>query len=577
MSRFRINVPISRVEKMADGKLLIEGTATTEAPVWQMTEIGSLPVVLSYEASLDAMSRWAGNIREQHQSKAVGRAVEIIPNDSTRAISVRAFISKGAPDTQEKILDGTLRGYSIGGDPKAWKDADGKRNVTAWDCVELSVVDVGADPGTNDLVVLTRGAHLEPGLTGHKEAQMGKTAAAAVETEAPAPTVTTIGNSEVTIDSAGNATVKPLARAVEIPPPVVVAASTGSPAPNRFALAMAAAVAIKKEETMTEAEKPVADEETPAEDATETEEEPEDGIKNESDLMSAVKKSASADDPAAEKTKIKKAAKRLGLVAKLPRTWRAVKPELLRHMAGGDPADDLTCAIGCLRSVGWISRDVEYLLASEMAEGLGGGPTEGGQVVILQGVLASLQAACAGLKEFIADEASEGAAGGAEAAPEPAATVESAEDTMVESAAKPRMVRGLVALNRRLASLETLAKTPATVPAFTSADAEQLATAMGQVFGSTTAPLSRALGDLGNEVKAVREELDQVLRLPKPYGAARGVQTQRRDTAPTGDVQPAAKLAVLRDLASRTNNPVSLGEIQVEINRAEALLKGNPG
>lgn len=575
MSQFRINVPISRVEKMADGKLLIEGTATTEAPVWQMTEIGSLPVVLSYEASLDAMSRWAGNIREQHQAKAVGRAVEIIPNDSTRAIGVRAFISKGAPDTQEKILDGTLRGYSIGGDPKAWKDADGKRSVTAWDCVELSVVDVGADPGTNDLVVLTRGAHLEPGLIGHKEALMGNTAAAAVETEAPAPTVTTIGNSEVTINAAGEATVKPLTRATEpvIPPPVVVAESTETAPPvNRFAVAMTAATQRAEEVAAKADEKPAEGE------AEKKDEPPADGITNEADLMSAIKKSASADDPGAEKTKIKKAAKRLGLVDKLPRTWRAVKPELLRHMVGGDPADDLSCAIGCLRSVGWVSRDVEYLLASEMAEGLGGGPTEGGQVVILQGVLASLQAACAGLKEFIADEASEGAAGGA---PEPAppAAVETADEAMMEAAAKPRMIRGLVALNRRLASLEAIAKTPASVPAFTSADAEQLATAMGQVFGSTTAPLSRALGDLGNEVKAVREELDQVLKLPKPYGVARGVQQQRNvgQAALTGDVQPAAKLAVLRDLASRTNNPVSLGEIQVEINRAEALLKGNPG
>lgn len=576
MSQFRINVPISRVEKLADGKLLIEGTATTEAPVWQMTEIGSLPVVLSYEASLDAMNRWAGNIREQHQSKAVGRAVEIIPNDSTRAIGVRAFISKGAPDTQEKILDGTLRGYSIGGDPKAWKDADGKRNVTAWDCIELSVVDVGADPGTNDLVVLTRGAHLEPGLIGQKEALMGKNAAAAVETEAPAPTVTTIGNSEVSINAAGEATVKPIARAAEsvIPPPVVVAESTETAPPvNRFAVAMTAATQRAEEVAKEKAdEKPADGEEKPKE------EPPADGIANESDLMSAIKKSAGADDPAAEKTKIKKAAKRLGLTDKLPRTWRAVKPELLRHMAGGDPADDLSCAIMCLRSIGWVSRDCEYLLASEMAEGLGGGPTEGGQVVILQGVLASLQAACAGLKEFIADEASEGAAGGAPEPPEPAA-VETAEEAMMESAAKPHMIRGFAALNRRLASLETLAKTPASAPAFTSADAEQLATAMGQVFGSTTAPLSRALGDLGNELKAVREELDTVLRLPKPYGAARGVQTQRNagQASPTGDVAPAAKLLVLRELASRTGNPVSLGEIQVEINRAEALLKGNPG
>ena len=64
-----------------------------------------------------------GNIREMHGSLAVGKMVSFKPEtfyDPTtkefyNGVYVTAYISKGAQDSWEKVLDGTLSGFSIGG------------------------------------------------------------------------------------------------------------------------------------------------------------------------------------------------------------------------------------------------------------------------------------------------------------------------------------------------------------------------------------------------------------------------------------------------------------------------------
>ena len=60
--------PISKTEKLEDGRLLIEGVATSEALDLQGE-------ILDYEGSKRAFEKWAGNIREAHDpKKPVGKA-----------------------------------------------------------------------------------------------------------------------------------------------------------------------------------------------------------------------------------------------------------------------------------------------------------------------------------------------------------------------------------------------------------------------------------------------------------------------------------------------------------------------
>ena len=141
----RFSFPITKTEKLEDGRLLIEGVATSEA-------LDSQGDILDYEGSKAAFAKWRGNLREAHDpKKPVGKALEVMPDDGEKSISVRAFVSAGAKDTQEKVLDGTLAMFSVGGDaPKRTKTekVGGKlaRRVLDWDMVELSLVDVGANP-----------------------------------------------------------------------------------------------------------------------------------------------------------------------------------------------------------------------------------------------------------------------------------------------------------------------------------------------------------------------------------------------------------------------------------------------
>lgn len=136
--------PIVRVDADA---WIVEGQATSEA-------IDSYGTVFEYESSKRAFQEWVkrGNIREQHDPrKAVGKALSVEFDDANKVIMVRARISKGARDTWEKILDGTLSGFSIGAYPDAkvrYIDRGSKRVPMYYDhhLAELSVVDAPGSP-----------------------------------------------------------------------------------------------------------------------------------------------------------------------------------------------------------------------------------------------------------------------------------------------------------------------------------------------------------------------------------------------------------------------------------------------
>ena len=111
--------------------------------------------IVTTEASLDAFKRFRGNLREMHQPIAIGKVL-MFKEDRYfdpetkkfyKGVYVSTYISKGAQDAWEKVLDGTYTGFSIGGNiTKAADDFDMTLNksirvIKEYDLHELSLVD----------------------------------------------------------------------------------------------------------------------------------------------------------------------------------------------------------------------------------------------------------------------------------------------------------------------------------------------------------------------------------------------------------------------------------------------------
>src|SRR5690242_16276876 len=102
---FRLDIPVEKIDRE---KRLVRGVATAEV-------LDAHGEIVDYETAKPAFVSWRGNIREMHQPKAVGKGLDVEFDDANKQIIVEAYISKGAPDTWEKCLDGTLSMFSIGG------------------------------------------------------------------------------------------------------------------------------------------------------------------------------------------------------------------------------------------------------------------------------------------------------------------------------------------------------------------------------------------------------------------------------------------------------------------------------
>ena len=131
------------VAKVDRAQRLVRGVATQEV-------LDAHGEVVDYASVKAALATWKGNIREMHQPVAVGKAVAVACDDVGKAVTVEAYISKGAEDTWQKVLDGTLSMYSIGGvgDRVTQKAADGtvEKRLLVKQLHEISLVDVGACP-----------------------------------------------------------------------------------------------------------------------------------------------------------------------------------------------------------------------------------------------------------------------------------------------------------------------------------------------------------------------------------------------------------------------------------------------
>ena len=152
-----LSVPFTKVNRE---KRTVSGFATLD-------NIDQTGDVVTSEASMKAFENFRGNLREMHQPLAVGKVVSFKPEtffdpetkEFYNGVYVDAYISKGAQDTWEKVLDGTLQGFSIGGkiieSDNEVNKATGKsvRFIKDYSLMELSIVDSPANELCNILSI----------------------------------------------------------------------------------------------------------------------------------------------------------------------------------------------------------------------------------------------------------------------------------------------------------------------------------------------------------------------------------------------------------------------------------------
>lgn len=149
----RFSMPIGKVDQE---RRIVSGFATLD-------NIDKQGDIVTTEASIEAFKKFRGNLREMHQPAAVGKVVSFKedryfdPKEKKfySGVYVSAYVSKGAQDTWEKVLDGTLTGFSIGGNITKSDDMyDDKidksvRIIKEYDLHELSLVDNPANQFAN--------------------------------------------------------------------------------------------------------------------------------------------------------------------------------------------------------------------------------------------------------------------------------------------------------------------------------------------------------------------------------------------------------------------------------------------
>ena len=159
-----LSVPFTKVNRE---KRTVSGFATLD-------NIDQTNDVVTQDASIKAFENFRGNIREMHGPNAVGKMISFRPEtfydpksgEFYNGVYVDAYISKGAQDTWEKILDGTLQGFSIGGkiieSDNEVNKATGQtvRFIKDYALMELSVVDSPANELCNILSIQKMNGHL---------------------------------------------------------------------------------------------------------------------------------------------------------------------------------------------------------------------------------------------------------------------------------------------------------------------------------------------------------------------------------------------------------------------------------
>jgi uncharacterized protein YoxC len=149
----RLSMPIAKVDQE---RRIVSGFATLD-------NVDRQGDIVPTDASIKAFKQFRGNVREMHQQVAVGKVVSFKEDKYFDAdtkkfyngVFVSAYVSKGAQDTWEKVLDGTLTGFSIGGNIKDYEDIYSEdidksiRIIKDYELYELSLVDNPANQFAN--------------------------------------------------------------------------------------------------------------------------------------------------------------------------------------------------------------------------------------------------------------------------------------------------------------------------------------------------------------------------------------------------------------------------------------------
>jgi hypothetical protein len=149
----RLSMPLTKVD---EGRRIVSGFASLD-------NLDKQDDIVTTEASMEAFAKFRGNIREMHQPSAIGKMISFKeekyfdPESKKfyKGVYVSAYISKGAQDAWEKVLDGTYTGFSIGGRMNKWDDAYDEKSdksirvIKEYDLIELSLVDSPANQFAN--------------------------------------------------------------------------------------------------------------------------------------------------------------------------------------------------------------------------------------------------------------------------------------------------------------------------------------------------------------------------------------------------------------------------------------------
>ena len=143
--KFRRFGVIEKVVQNDDGTLNVYGIASTEE------RDGDDEVILAsaMKEALPDYMKW-GAIREMHQPKAAGTAIEAEVNDDTGQTWIGVHVVDR--EAVKKVKANVYKGFSVGGSVLE-RDADDDRTITKLKWIETSLVDRPSNPGAEILIV----------------------------------------------------------------------------------------------------------------------------------------------------------------------------------------------------------------------------------------------------------------------------------------------------------------------------------------------------------------------------------------------------------------------------------------
>jgi phage head maturation protease len=133
----RLYAPITKVEEADDGTIKVWGYASTG----EQDEDGETIQPEAIKAALPDYLKW-GAVREMHQPKAVGTAIEATVQDDGRTWFGAHVVD---PIAVKKVQNKVLKGFSVGGRIEDRDELD-KTIITAIKLIEVSLVDRPANP-----------------------------------------------------------------------------------------------------------------------------------------------------------------------------------------------------------------------------------------------------------------------------------------------------------------------------------------------------------------------------------------------------------------------------------------------